>query len=51
LDVLVIDDRLAVTGRDVIAARVIRNFNDFLENLSACSSRARVLVAKVYDSN
>src|SRR5260370_25676106 len=33
LDVLVIDDRLAVTGRDVIAAFVIRNFDDFPEEL------------------
>jgi hypothetical protein len=29
LDVLVIDDPLAVAGRDVVAARVVRNFDDF----------------------
>src|SRR5260370_40328184 len=33
LDVLVIDDPLAVTGRDVVAALVIRNFDDFPEEL------------------
>src|SRR5258706_939264 len=33
LDVLVIDDRLAVAGRDVVAARVVRNFDDFPEEL------------------
>src|SRR5262245_24473801 len=33
LDVLVIDDLLAVPGRDVVAARVIRNFDDFPEEL------------------
>ena len=33
LDVLVIDDPLAVAGRDVVAARVIRNFDDFPEEL------------------
>jgi hypothetical protein len=33
LDVLVIDDRLAVVGRDVVATRVIRNFDDFPEEL------------------
>jgi hypothetical protein len=33
LDVLVIDDRLAVAGRDVIAARVVCNFDDFPEEL------------------
>jgi hypothetical protein len=31
LDVLVIDDPLAVAGRDVVAARVVRNFDDFPE--------------------
>ena len=33
LDVLVIDDPLAVAGRDVVAARVVRNFDDFPEEL------------------
>src|SRR5262249_27809877 len=33
LDVLVINDRLAVAGRDVVAARVVRNFDDFPEGL------------------
>jgi hypothetical protein len=47
LDVLVIDDRLAVAGRDVVAARVVRNFNDFFEKLvRLLLARARVLVAK-----
>src|SRR6266852_482183 len=31
LDVLVIDDPLAVAGRDVVTARVVRNFDDFPE--------------------
>src|SRR5262249_12821335 len=31
IDILVIDDPLAVAGRDVVAARVIRNFDDFPE--------------------
>ena len=48
LDVFVIDDRLAVAARDVVATRVVRNFDDFPEELVrlllAC---ARVLVAKV----
>jgi hypothetical protein len=30
---LVIDDPLAVAGRDVVAARVVRNFDDFPEEL------------------
>ena len=48
LDVLVIDDPLAVAGRDVVAARVIRNFDDFPEDLvRLLLARARVLVAKV----
>ena len=48
LDVLVIDDRLAVAGRDVVAARVVRNFDDFPEELvRLLLARARVLVAKV----
>jgi hypothetical protein len=29
----VIDDPLAVAGRDVVAARVVRNFDDFPEEL------------------
>src|SRR5262249_7015355 len=33
LDVLVIDDPLAVAGRDVVAARVVRNFDDFPKEL------------------
>jgi hypothetical protein len=33
LDILVIDDPLAVAGRDVVAARVVRNFDDFPEEL------------------
>jgi hypothetical protein len=33
LDVLVIDDPLAIAGRDVVAARVVRNFDDFPEGL------------------
>ena len=33
LDVLVIDDPLAVAGRDVVAALVVRNFDDFPEEL------------------
>jgi len=48
LDVLVIDNRLAVAGRDIVAARVIRNFDDFPEELvRLLLARARVLVAKV----
>src|SRR5258706_16399908 len=48
LDVLVIDDPLAVAGRDVVAARVVRNFDDFPEELvRLLLARARVLVAKV----
>jgi hypothetical protein len=48
LDVLVIDDPLAVAGRDVVAARVIRNFDDFPEDLvRLLLARAPVLVAKV----
>jgi len=35
LDVLVIDDPLAVAGRDVVAARVVRNFE------SSCSRTSR----------
>jgi hypothetical protein len=42
LDVLVIDDRLAVAGRDVVAARVVRNFDDFPEEL------VRLLLARAY---
>jgi len=43
LDVLVIDDPLAVAGRDVIAARVVRNFDDFPEELvRLLLARARV---------
>src|SRR6266481_5408993 len=46
LDVLVIDDPLAVAGRDVVAARVVRNFDDFPEELvRLLLARARVLVA------
>src|SRR6266481_4549137 len=46
LDVLVIDDPLAVAGRDVVAARVVRNFNDFPEELvRLLLARACVLVA------
>ena len=48
LDVLVIDDPLAVAGRDVVAARVVRNFDDFTEELvRLLLARERVLVAKV----
>jgi hypothetical protein len=48
LDVLVIDDRLAVAGRDVVAARVVRNFGDFPEEIvRLLLARTRVLVAKV----
>src|SRR5262245_58863556 len=48
LDVFVIDDRLAVAGRDVVAARVVRNFDDFPEELvRLLLARACVLVAKV----
>jgi hypothetical protein len=51
LDVLVIDDPLAVAGRDVVAARVVRNFDDFPEELvRLLLARARVLVAKVVDT-
>jgi hypothetical protein len=47
LDVLVIDDPLAVAGRDVVAALVVRNFDDFPEELvRLLLARARVLVAK-----
>ena len=47
LDVLVIDDPLAVAGRDVVAARVVRNFDDFPEELvRLLFARARVPVAK-----
>ena len=42
LDVLVIDDRLAVAGRDVVAARVVRNFDDFPEEL------VRLRLARAY---
>jgi hypothetical protein len=43
LDVLVIDDPLAVAGRDVVAARVIRNFDDFPEELvRLLLARARI---------
>jgi hypothetical protein len=42
LDVLVIDDPLAVAGRDVVAARVVRNFDDFPEEL------VRLLLARAY---
>src|SRR5258707_13443830 len=44
LDVLVIDDPLAVAGRDVVAARVVRKISR--KSLSACLARARVMVAK-----
>jgi len=48
LDILVIHDRLPVAGCDVVAARVIRNFNDFLEKLvRLLLARTPVLVAKV----
>jgi len=48
LDVLVIDDRLAVAGGDAVAALVIRNFDDFPEELvRLLLARACVLVAKV----
>ena len=47
LDVLVIDDRLAVAGGDAVAALVIRNFDDFPEELvRLLLARARVQVAK-----
>ena len=45
LDVFVIDDRLAVAARDVVATRVVRNFDDFPEELvglplsRACTSQ------------
>jgi hypothetical protein len=43
----VIDDPLAVAGRDVVAARVVRNFDDFPEELvRLLLARARVLVAR-----
>ena len=41
LDVLVIDDPLAVAGRDVVAARVVRNFDDFPEARSPASCGGR----------
>jgi len=48
LDVLVIDDPLAVAGRDVVAARVVRNFDDFPEELvRLLLARARVSLKKV----
>ena len=48
LDVLVIDDPLAVAGRDVVAARVVRNFDDFPEELVRLRlSRARIPLKKV----
>jgi len=43
LDVFVIDDPLAVAGRDIVAARVIRNFNDFLKKL------VRLLLARALE--
>jgi hypothetical protein len=49
LDVLMIYDFLTVSVRDVVAARVVRNFTISRKSMSACSSRARVLVAKVVD--
>ena len=49
LDVLVIDDPLAVAGRDVVAARVVRNFNDFPEELvRLLLARARVSRPSTY---
>src|SRR5260370_40122840 len=42
---LVIDDPLAVAGRDVVAARVIRNFDDFPEEL------VRLLRARAYGTS
>ncbi len=33
LDVFVVDDPLALAGRDVVAARVVRNFDDLPEEL------------------
>jgi hypothetical protein len=42
LDVLMIYDFLAVAGRDVVAARVVRNFDDFPEEL------VRLLLARAY---
>jgi hypothetical protein len=48
IDILVIDDPLAVAGRDVVAARVIRNFDDFPEELvSLLLARARLSLKKV----
>ncbi len=48
LDVFVVDDPLALAGRDVVAARVVRNFDDLPEELvRLLLARARVLVAKV----
>src|SRR5262249_29488475 len=48
LDVLVIDDPLAVAGHDVVAARVISNFDDFPEELVGLRlSRARIPLKKV----
>ena len=41
LDVLVIDDPLAVAGRDVVTARVVRNFDDFPEARSPASCGGR----------
>ena len=47
LDVFVVDDALALAGRDVVAARVVRNFDDFPEELvRLLLARARVQVAK-----
>src|SRR5260370_35899968 len=42
LDVPMIYDFLAVAGRDVVAARVVRNFDDFPEEL------VRLLLARAY---
>ena len=41
-DALVIDDPLAVAGRDVVAARVVRNFDDFPSGPKAAVQRSSV---------
>jgi hypothetical protein len=46
LDILVIDDALTVAGCDEVAARVVRNFDDFPKD-SIRLLLARVSVGKV----